>query len=83
MAIGLDIETGEKEETLGISGKASTIYLHDISLYAPGGVIPVKAGFGAELPVAGLLGMKGFFEHFRITFDPISQTCELHRVFKA
>ncbi len=27
--------------------------------------------------LAGLLGMQGFFEHFKITFDPSGLCCEL------
>jgi hypothetical protein len=81
-AIGLDIPTGESESTLGIAGP-TPIYLHDVSLYAPGGIIAIRAGFSADLPVAGILGMRGFFDAFKITFDPIALHCELERVHKA
>jgi len=59
------------------------IYMHDISLYAPGGIVPAYAGFSDTLPLAGLLGMAGFFEHFQITFDPAALRVELERIFKA
>jgi len=59
-AIGLDIENGRLTETLGVTG-ATRIYLHDISLYAPGGIIVTRAGFSDDLPIAGLLGMAGLF----------------------
>jgi hypothetical protein len=39
----------------------------------------VTAGFKENLPIAGVLGMQGFFEFFRITFDPEAKTCELER----
>jgi hypothetical protein len=81
-AIGLDISKGAVETTLGVAGPTNT-YLHDICLYVPGGVIAVRAGFSVDLPVAGLLGMQGFFDAFRITFDPTSLHCELDRVYKA
>lgn len=81
--IGLDVTEGEVEPTYGVSGEATDTYLHDISLYTPGGIIQTKAAFTDKLPVAGLLGMKGFFELFRITFDPISEQVELERVYKA
>ena len=42
--IGLNIQSGTVEETLGISGVSRT-YLHDIALYAPGGIIRIVAGF--------------------------------------
>lgn len=81
-AIGLDIEKGELAETLGITGPMK-VYLHDISLYAPGGIIATRVGFSDDLPIAGLLGMAGFFESFRITFDPTALHCELERLFQA
>lgn len=81
-AIGLDTLKGAVETTLGVAGPTNT-YLHDICLYVPGGVIAVRAGFSADLPVAGLLGMQGFFDAFRITFDPTLLHCELDRVYNA
>ena len=52
-------------------------------LYIPGGPVTIKAGFKDNLPIAGLLGMSGFFEHFNVTFDPRGQVCILERVYKA
>jgi len=69
-AIGLNISKGEEDETTGVSGKPTKIYLHNVSLYVPGHIIKIRAGFTDELPIAGLLGRVGFFEHFKITFDP-------------
>lgn len=80
--IGLDIEKGVKENTLGIAGVTDT-YLHEISLFVPGGIVNVIAGFCEDLPIAGLLGMSGFFDHFKVTFDPTAQQCEIERVFLA
>ena len=82
-AIGLDVENGEVEQSYGISGTATVSYLHDIHLYAPSGVIAIRAAFTENLPVAGILGMRGFFEHFKVTFDPIAQRCELERIHRA
>ncbi len=79
--IGLDIEKGEIEETAGITGNART-YLHDIVLYIPGGPLIIRAAFSEELPTAGLLGMNGFFEHFKVTFDPTGKHCDLERIFQ-
>jgi hypothetical protein len=81
-AIGIEIEKGEPLETLGISGP-DRVYMHDISLHVPGGTLRVRAGFSEALPVAGLLGMSGFFDRFKITFDPISSACTLERLFTA
>lgn len=82
-AIGLDVENGAVEQSYGISGAATVSYLHDVHLYAPGGAILIRAAFTENLPVAGILGMRGFFEHFKVTFDPTVQQCELERVHRA
>lgn len=79
-AIGLDIDKGELEEPMSITGKKGKTYIHEIDLYLPGGVVRTRVAFSQELPVAGLLGMMGFFEHFKITFDPTGRHVELERV---
>ena len=86
MAIGLNIEKGEEDQTVGVSGKPTTIYLHNVSLYVPGGhVLKVKAAFTEELPMAGILGRNGFFENFKVLFDPSGTTAgfEIERFFRA
>jgi hypothetical protein len=82
-AIGLEVDKGEVEETYGVSGEPTTVHLHDIHLHAPGGIIPIRAAFTEKLPVAAILGMDGFFNHFRVTFDPTAQRCELERIYQA
>jgi len=59
------------------------IYVHEISLCAPGGIIATRAGFTKDLPIAGLLGMAGFFENFRVTFDATALRVELERIYQA
>jgi len=80
-AIGLDVEKGFPLQTLGVAGPTS-VYAHDICLYAPGGIISVRAGFSPDLPIAGLLGMKGFFDSFKITFDASALACTLERIYQ-
>lgn len=50
-----------------------------------GNMFKIKAGFVADLPLAGLLGRIGFFEYFKITFDPSTSPpgFELERIYKA
>jgi hypothetical protein len=59
--------------------------MHPISLLVGEHMLHVNAAFSDTLPVAGLLGRSGYFEHFRITFDPASNPpgLELERVYKA
>jgi hypothetical protein len=80
--LGVDLAAGEVEITQGIGGRERT-YLHEIALYIPGGPVKIKAAFKDGLPVAGLLGMQGFFEFFKVSFDPDARACELDRVYRA
>jgi hypothetical protein len=83
--IGLNIEKGEPDETMGVSGTPTTIYRHTIALHVLGNMFKIRAGFTNQLPLAGLLGRSGFFEHFKITFDPSSNPpgFDLERVYRA
>ena len=78
--LGIDLRSGRLEMTNGIGGTEET-WIHDVMLHIPGGPVKISAGFKENLPVAGLLGMKGFFEHFRITFDSVAKECTLERIY--
>jgi len=84
-SLGFDIRKGKEEKTQGVSGQLTTIYLHQVSLYIPGGIIGITAGFCYELPLAGLLGRRGFLDQFKFTFDPSTNPpeYELERINKA
>jgi Aspartyl protease len=70
-AIGIDVDRGKEDQTVGVSGKPTTVYLHDISLHVPGGhIFKIRASFSYDLPIAGILGRNGFLEHFKVLFDP-------------
>lgn len=73
-AIGLKIENGVKGDLSGIvQGAAIKVYYHDVGLYVGTDRVRVRAGFSDDVSVAGILGRRGFFDNFIITFDP-SQT---------
>lgn len=78
--LGIDLQSGVHETTQGIGGPEET-WLHEILLHIPGGAIRLVAGFKQSLPVAGLLGMHGFFDQFKITFDPTVRECTLERIY--
>jgi hypothetical protein len=77
--LGLDICSGHLESTQGIGG-STDVWVHQICLYLPGGAVNVHAAFKENLPVAGLLGMNGFFEHFTVTFIHAAQHCAIERI---
>jgi Aspartyl protease len=68
-SLGISIERGEVEFTMGVSGQRTKLYLHKVSIYVGGAVVPLVAGFTDELPLAGLLGRRGFLENFKFTYD--------------
>jgi hypothetical protein len=70
-SIGLRIRAGTRAELRGIvKGARTSAYFHQVDLHVDTGVIRITAGFCEKLPVAGILGRRGFFEHFIVKFDP-------------
>lgn len=80
--LGLDIKAGILERAHGIGGPEDC-WLHEVSLYIPGGAVKTTVAFKEGLACGGLLGMAGFFEHFKITFDSVQQECLLERIYHA
>lgn len=81
--MGINIDKGPKASTSGIAkGIHVDAYFHDVTLWVVADMIRIRVGFVRDLPVAGLLGRKGFFENFIVTFDPSSSPpgFELQRV---
>jgi hypothetical protein len=68
-AIGLEVTKGKEEFTYGVSGESTKLYLHTVSIYAAGSIETTLAGFTYELPLAGLLGRRGFLDRFKFIYD--------------
>ena len=65
------IANGPMEPMGGIAvGVKIPVYYHSVKLWVGFDCINVVVGFTDNLPVAALLGRRGFFEHFTVTFDP-------------
>jgi len=82
-AVGIDVRAGKKYDLGGISQQMKvTFYFHAIKLYVAACYIEIMAGFSYELPMAGLLGHLGFFDHFIVTFDntPHPPTFEVQQI---
>ena len=70
-SIGLKIDKGILGDLSGIvHGAQIKVYYHDIGLYVGADRIRIRAGFSDDVSVAAILGRRGFFENFIITFDP-------------
>lgn len=84
-SIGLSIEKGKPDKTMGVSGQTTDLFIHMVSLHLLGSILRIKAGFTPHLPVAGLLGRSGFFDNFKITFDHSAMPpgFDLERIYRA
>jgi len=79
-AIGIAVTSGAKYEFGGITGPGIA-YKHYLEIEIGGYKIPdIEFSFSADLPLNysfGVLGHKGFFEHFRVIFETSKKLVEL------
>jgi hypothetical protein len=83
-AIGIDVRRGKPSRTVTMSGAIVMTYFHPIRIHIGVDALDIEAGFTDQLAVAALLGRQGFFDQYRITFDPSIDppTFELERVVR-
>ena len=75
-----DITAGPHTTTGGVApGAELDLYEHDVRLVIGADNYRINAYFANELPVPGLLGRRGFFDQFHVTFNPDRQALELVR----
>ena|ERR1035437_4909747 len=70
-ALDIDISSGEPLSVRGATGDEQTFFLHPITISVGSISFNTTAAF-ADIPhleSAGLAGQRGFFSHFRVTFD--------------
>jgi hypothetical protein len=82
--IGIRVDSGRKEQRTGIGG-TQDVWVHPIQLWFGADMLSIEAAFSPNLPLAGLLGRIGFFENYKITFDPSTHPpeLELERIYRA
>ncbi len=68
--IGIDLESGKKEQIGGIAETPIVAYIHSVRLIVRGlSGVDVEAGFTESRGIrAGILGQRGFFDKYKITF---------------
>jgi hypothetical protein len=76
---GIDVESGLKAHVVGITGKPEPYFIHRLQLSVGDASFPLYAGFKRGFPKFGygVVGQKGFFEHFMVQFDYQQETIEL------
>lgn len=78
--LGIPVRSGPSEIYQGFTGKdAELTYFHQVRLRVAGTTITTVVGFCYALPVNALLGRVGFFDHFKITFDPLRRGMQIDR----
>lgn len=77
--IGLDIYSGVRRNVSGITGASEPYYVHDIRLSVGGQRFSLEAGFMFNPPKDwyGVLGQKGFFDKFKVSFDYAKKEIEV------
>ncbi|MBU4298961.1 retropepsin-like domain-containing protein [Patescibacteria group bacterium] len=68
--LGINVESGEKNEVAGITGVNAPIYFHDVTIKVGGWPFKIRAAFLREIGRFGygVVGQKGFFDLFRTKF---------------
>lgn len=79
--LGIPIRSGPSERLQGFARTDETlVYFHEVLMLVAGASVRTKVGFCFNLPVTALLGRHGFFDNFRVTFDPPRMGMRIDRV---
>lgn len=79
------VEDGVEDTLKGIiGGPQAPIYFHKVKVMLGSEIFEAMAGFSWALSVGGILGRRGFFENFVVTFDASANTpfLELKRIHR-
>lgn len=76
--IGIPVDQGPTAEHRGVGGQKIVSYFHHLHLTVGGYSVPIYAGFSDQVqPKPGLLGIQGFFDHFKVSLDLHKELIEL------
>ncbi len=69
--LGINIRQGKRQLVGGITGTERSFFVHPVHISIGGWDYGIEVGFMPDLPPFGygVLGQKGFFEHFLVKFD--------------
>jgi hypothetical protein len=85
-SLGIDLESGIRDDLKGIiGGPSAPMYFHKIKVCLGSWSFNTMAGFSTALSVGGILGRRGFFENFKVTFDPLTlpPSIELEQIHRS
>jgi Aspartyl protease len=76
--IGIDVRKGEKVLFAGVTGSPRIAYMHDVEIEVGGHVFKAHVSFATLPPYSyGIVGQRGFFDHFKVIFDYQKKQVEL------
>jgi predicted aspartyl protease len=83
--LGIEVKSGKPLVFGGIQevgSKAATAYMHQIQLTIGGHTFTTSIGFSYDIAKQGfgVLGQKGFFDHFKVGFNLAKEKIELKPV---
>lgn len=78
-ALGIDITSGVRGEIAGLTGRPETFSLHDLVLCVGRHHHRARIGFLKHIGHYGhgIVGQRGFFDHYTVTFDFRAETIDL------
>lgn len=78
--LGVNVEEGITDRVSGIAGQTSIYFKHKIAIEIGGWPYTIEAGFLRNVSGSfnyGVVGQRGFFEHFIVKFDLLKEEIEL------
>ena len=78
--LGIDVRNGHKIFYTGIGGSQTLFYFHEVEIFVGKYKFKTMAGFAnAGIGTSALLGQRGFFENFRVSFDNKNRFIEIKK----
>lgn len=79
--LGIDIQSGKKQEVGGITGTRENYYVHPVTIKVGGWSHMIEAGFLPNIAHFGygVVGQNGFFDIFVVKFDLVKEEIELKK----
>jgi hypothetical protein len=73
-----DVETGRRDQIIGVAGQKAPIYYHDVNLQVAGDthVFPITVGFSSQVSLP-LLGRTFFARFKQVVFEEMKERLEL------
>jgi hypothetical protein len=75
--LGIELTTGTPATIVGATGDVEQVYIHPVTVVVGTETIKTRAAFLSRPQPHGLAGQRGFFDHFKVTFDLSAEEIEL------